>query len=115
MVCCSTNTSSQSGSQLEYRLAPGGSLHQLQIIDDNQVDALLSLQAARLAAQLGGSYACRIIDPDTGLVQRILRNHDTLPLIILDPAGAQALLIDGRIHREQALCKLLFAHFQAED
>src|SRR5450759_435322 len=76
---------------------------------------MLSLQSPGLAAHLGCGDARRIVDPDIALAQILHRDNNALPLIVLNPTGTQALLIDSGIHREQALHQLFLAHLQAKD
>ena len=76
---------------------------------------MFGLQAAGLAAHLHRRNASRVIDPEIGLGERLHRLNDALPLVILDPASTQPLLIDTGIHREQTLYQLLFTHFKTEN
>ena len=89
--------------------------HQLQIVHDDQVQAVLGLQAARLGAQLQRRHGGRVVDEEHRARQLAGCRHQHVPLVVLDLAQAQPLLVDAGLGRQEALHQLLGAHFQAEE
>ena len=90
-------------------------LHELQIVDHNEVKPIARFQLAAAAAQLRNGNAGRIVNVDIRfgkVTHRLCQPHE---LIVRDIAGVHALHIHARIGAEHAPHKLLAGHFQAED
>ena len=71
-----------------FSLVPGD-LHELQIVDDDEIEAALALQAPRARADFGGRERRRFVDEDVGAAQLSHRRIDARPVVFLQPAGAQ--------------------------
>jgi hypothetical protein len=71
-------------------LLRAGHLHQLQVIDDDQVQAVLALDAPRTRAQFGRRQRRGLIDEDLRLGQLAGGAGDAHPVIIGDLAAANA-------------------------
>src|SRR5215208_3999843 len=93
--------------------AAGG--HQLQVIDDDQIETMLSLQAAGLGADIHDVGGGRVVDVDRGFTQPAEGTGDAVPFVVVDLPQAQAVRIDPSLHREDTLHELLGRHLQAED
>jgi len=93
--------------------APG--VHQLQVVDDDQVEAVLAVEAAALGAELHGADGGRIVQEDAQVAHVARRFHEARPLRIADLAQAQILGTDARLGGDHALDELLVAHLHAED
>ena len=89
--------------------------HQLQIVDDDHVEAVLGLQPAALGANLERRDDGAIVDKDLRLGQHAGRLDQLGPFVVPDLADAQVLRIDDRHAGDQALHQLLGRHFQAKE
>ena len=91
-----------------------GRLHQLEVVDDDEVQAGLRLEPARLGAQLHRADVRRVVDVHRRFGQRVHGRRDPGEVHLLEEAGAQALRVDVGDAREQAQDELLLAHLEAE-
>ena len=67
-------------------------LHELQIVDDDEVESALALQPASARADLGRRERGRLIDMDARAAELRHGRIDARPVIFLKPAGAQSRL-----------------------
>ena len=88
--------------------------HELEIVDDDQVQALFGLQPASAIAHLGRRDPGGVVDEDLGLRQHPSRLDQPAPLRLIDVAGPQPPAIQSALHAEEPLHQLLLRHLQAE-
>jgi hypothetical protein len=87
----------------------------LQVIDHDEVEAVLGLEPPRLGADVHDAGAGLVVDVDLGLRQAAEGAADPVPLAVVDLAEAEAVRVDPGLHREQPLDELVGAHLHAED
>ena len=92
-----------------------GSRHELQIIDDEQVQAVLEAEAARLRAHLHDRDAGRVVDEHLGLRQRARRPAQPVPVLLVEVAGVDLVGVDLPLGAQQSFDELLLGHLEAED
>ena len=91
-------------------------LHQLQVVDDDQVQAGLRLQPARLGAQLHGADVGRVVDVDGRLGQRVHRRRARRVKSISSRKPVRSRCESMLATRaQQAQHELLLAHLERED
>ncbi len=94
---------------------PAAALHELDVVDDQQVQPLAALQAARLGAHLADRHALGVVDEQAGGRQPVGGPADARPVLGGEAAGPDAPGVhDGR-RGQQALDELVAAHLEAED
>ena len=91
-----------------------GRLHQLEVVDDHEVQAGLRLEAARLRPQLHRRDVRRVVDVERRLGQVVHRRRDPGEVQLLEEARAEALRVDVGDAGQQAQHELLLAHLEAE-
>src|SRR5450756_1099436 len=89
--------------------------HELEIVDDDQRQGVLGLQAARLGAQLEHVEAGGVVDEDVGLLELSGRLDELRVVVSGQAAGAHLVRADARRRAHHALAQFLGAHLEAED
>ena len=89
--------------------------HQLEIVYDDEINAVLSVKTAGLGAHLQGREGGRIVNVERHVRKDARGLDEERPFVILDLTQAQALRINARLGRDQALDHLLAGHLQAKD
>src|SRR5690606_13325392 len=90
-------------------------LHELQVVDDDEVEAPFGGEAARLGAKLRRRKHWRVVEPDVRLGKNT-RSADNAALLELGLlAEAQAGRINARLGREQAHGELLGRHLERKE
>ena len=87
-------------------------LHELQVVDDDEVEAVLRLEAARLRAQVHDRDARRVVDVNRRAVELVGDGDELRPVRVVELARAQELRVDAAFGAEHALHKLLLAHLE---
>ena len=90
-------------------------LHQLDVVDDQQVEPVLRLQAARLRAHLEHAERGRVVDEHASLGERAERVRQAAVILLVQVAAAESVRVDARLRRQHAHEELLFRHLQAEE
>ena len=90
-------------------------LHQLEVVDDHEVQPGLRLEAAGLRPELHRADVRRVVDVHRRLGQGVHRRRDPREVHLLEEARPEALAVDVRDAREQPQDELLLAHLEAED
>src|SRR4029077_3797441 len=83
--------------------------------DDEIERAALGLQPPTLREDVGDRQVARLIYVDLGLLEPARRVADRLELREREPAAADPVAVDLRVHRDESLDHLELAHFQRED
>ena len=96
-------------------LEPPAPLHQLQVVDDEHVEAVLELQPPRLRAHLEDAERGRVVDEDLRVVQAPERVDQPRVVLLAEESAAEPVRVDARLRRDHAEEQLLLRHFQAED
>src|SRR3989442_647511 len=87
-------------------LAPETPLHELEIVDDHQFEAVLVLEPARLRAHLEDREVGRVVDVHGRLVQPTRRVVEPAPLPGLEVSRADVLRVHARRGAEEAMDQL---------
>ena len=95
-------------------LEPAAPLHQLDVVDDDQVQAVLGRQAPALGAHLEHADRRRVVDEDLRLAQRADRLRQPAPVALAEEPAAQPVRVDARLAGEHAQEQLLLRHLEAE-
>ena len=96
------------------RVRAGG--HQLEVVDHDQPELRLArLEPARLAADLEHRRQPRVVDVDRRLRERVAGLDEARPVVVRQPAGAQALQLDAALGAHQPLGDLELRHLERED
>ncbi len=90
-------------------------LHQLEVVDDDEVQADLRLEPPSLGPELHRADVRRVVDVDGRLRQRRHRLRDADEVHLVQEAGPQPLAVDPADRGEEPQDQLLLAHLQAED
>ncbi len=90
-------------------------LHQLNVVDDQQVQAMLCLQPPRLRAHFEHADRRCVIDENLHLLQLADRVNELAVIVGRQEPRSQPVRIDARFRREQSHEQLLFRHFQREE
>ena len=91
-------------------------LHQLQVVDDDQVQAtLLGLEPPRLGAQLHDRQHRRVVDPHRRGMHVVHDLGDLRPVRLVNEPGLQRPRVDAALRGEEAQRQLLLAHLERED
>ena len=96
-------------------LEPAASRHQLEVVDDDQVEAVLRLQPPRLGPHLEHADRRRVVDEHPRLGERAERMRQAAVVLLVQIAGAEAVGVDARLGREHAHEQLLLRHLEAEE
>ena len=88
--------------------------HELQVVEDDQLEVVLLLQPAALGADFHQRHVGAVVDEQRGVVHPAHGGGDLGPLLVLDGALAQVLQADGGLRGQQAHRDLVPAHFQGE-
>ena len=102
----------------EFLLAvvePAAPLHQLKVIDDEHVEAVLHLQASCLGAHFEDADRRGVVDEDLGVVHARERGHQPVVVVFAQEPAAEAVGVHARLGRQQAHEQLFLGHLEAED
>src|SRR6478735_4281943 len=95
--------------------------HQLEVVDDDQPEALvaaaalLGVQAPGLGAQLEQAEVRGVVDPEGGGLELVAGLHDLRPVLAGDLALAQTVARDPRLRADEAVGELHLRHLQGEE
>src|SRR6185437_11342484 len=92
-----------------------GAGEQLQIIDDQQIEPTLALQAARARHELGDRDAAGLVDVERDALHLHHRLRDAMKVIFRDVAAADLIRGDARLFGDDAGGELFGRHFQREE
>src|SRR5215475_3920034 len=90
------------------------SSHELEIVDDDHVEAVLRFHAPRLRAGLQHGERGRVIDEDGRLGEPARGVGQAGPVPRVEVSRAHLVGVDAALRAEQALYKLLLGHLEAE-
>ena len=90
-------------------------LHELQVIDDDQVEPVLAGNAPRPRAQLGRRQAGRLVNKDPGFGELAGCRRDPHPIFVGNLPAADAIERHAADRAQHAREQLLGGHFHAED
>ena len=96
-------------------VALGGSGHQLQIIHDDQIQAVFQAEAAGFGAQFGDCDAGGIVDEDLRLRQIAGSAAQPVPVFFVQISGVDPVGVDPGFAAQKTFYQLLLAHFEAEN
>ena len=92
-----------------------GRLHELEVVDDHEVEAGLGLEPASLRPELHRGDVRRVVDVHRRLGQGVHRRRDPGEVELLEEARSEPLRVDVGDARQEAQDELLLAHLEAED
>ena len=93
-----------------------GGRHELQIVDHNQAQAfVLAMQAACSGTQFERGQCRAFVDEYRRVVQATQRIREARPIVIVQPAGAQLVLIEAAGGAELAHGELRATHLHTEN
>ena len=77
---------------------------------------MFGIEPAGLGANVGDTGSWRVVNKNIGIGEGVGRGQQNIPFAsIVNVAHAQAMAINGRLHRKQPLYQLLAAHLQTKD
>ena len=88
--------------------------HQLQVVDDNDLDVVVYLQAARLRTELEDRERRRIVDEQRRRTQRFGRRLQVAPLLGRQAARFHVVAVEPRLGDDQTHHQLHRGHFERE-
>ena len=89
--------------------------HQLQVVDDDELEAHLLFEAAALRPNLDERHVRAVVDVERGVVDAAPRRGDRGPVAGVDGSLAHVLQGDGGLGGEQAHRDLAAAHLEREE
>ncbi len=89
--------------------------HELQVVDDDELEVVLLLEPPALGADLGERHVRRVVDEHRRLGNAAHHLGDLLPVVLAHGAVAQLLQVDARLRGEQTHRDLVAAHLERED
>ncbi len=90
--------------------------HQLQVVDDDHPElGLARLEPASLRAQLHHRDRARVVDVDRRLHQLVAGGREPRPVVLCEPARAEALRLDLGLAAHQPLRHLGLGHLEREE
>nr|GEU28419.1 hypothetical protein [Tanacetum cinerariifolium] len=93
-----------------------GALHQLQVVDNDQAElAALARQAARAGAHLDRVQGRGFVDEQLGVVHLLDRVGQARPVLVVEAAGTQAVLVELANRAQHTHGQLGAAHLHRED
>lgn len=95
--------------------AAAASLHELQVVDDDDAEVVLGLEAARHGAHFHDVERTAVVDEDRRFANDADGLADLLEVVALEFAGAQAPQIHAGLCGDHAVDQLIGTHFQGED
>ena len=97
------------------RPAAGGCLHQLKVVDHDQVKFLLTLESTRPCSQCRDRQCRRIVDIERQAVERLTGGGEPLELLGVDVAAAYSVGGDFGLLSQNTIGELFRRHFQGEE
>src|SRR5712692_10431269 len=89
--------------------------HELEVVDDDQVEAMLGFHASRLGPRLEHGQRRRVVDEDRRLGEPTGGIGEARPVSRLEVAGAHFVRGHTPLGAEETLDELLLRHFKAQD
>jgi len=89
--------------------------HELQIVHDDEIQPMLTLDATRPRAQFSRRERRRVIDEDLGVLQLLGGAGDARPVVLGQLAAANIAQVHAAHRRQHARQNLLGRHFQREN
>ena len=96
-------------------LEPAARLHQLHVIDDDQIQPVFGGEAAALRPHLEDADRGRVVDEDPGFTERADGLRQPSPVALAEKSAAQAMGVDARLAGQQPQEQLFLRHLEAED
>ncbi len=90
-------------------------LHQLQVVEDHQIERALGLEPPRLGGDLEQGRVGRVVDVERRLADLLGGLDHPVPLLLRQVAGAQGGAGDVGLGRQDPQRQLLLAHLERED
>ncbi len=90
-------------------------MHKLKVIHNDDVQAMLGVEAAAFGAHLHGRYRRGIVNKDVLLGENAGSLGEFVPLVFLELAGAKPVRTDAGLRGNKPLHQLLVRHFQTEN
>jgi len=90
-------------------------LHELEIVDNQQIEATLSLKPPRFPTHLLHRHGAGVVDIDRRLLQLPGRFREAPPVFLLQPTGPERMRIDAGLGTQHAEHELRLRHFEAEN
>ena len=92
-----------------------GGFHELEVVDGDEFDVVLELEAAGLGAEVHEGEAGGIVDEDLALREFADGVGEAVAVLFGEHAAAEFVGIDAGAGAEHTLGELLFGHFEGED
>ncbi len=89
--------------------------HQLEVVDDDEIEPIFHMQAAAFGAQLQRGYSGCIVQENLGVGEHFNGMGKFGPFIVAEFACAQTLGVDACFLRDHTLGDLLVGHLKRED
>ena len=86
--------------------------HELEVVDDDEVESLFELLLTALGAELSDRNTRCIIDGDICICDTVDGIDQLAPVLIREGTLTELICIDERLHREHTVDELLPAHFE---
>ena len=96
-------------------LDAAGAGHELQVVDDDEAEAVLGLEAPALRPHLQGRDHGRVVDVDARVGEVGVGLGQARPVLLLELARAQAMGVDACVGAEHAEHQLLLRHLEGEE
>ena len=96
-------------------LDAAGAGHELQVVDDDQAEAVLGLEPPALRPHLERGDGGRVVDEDLGLREVGVGLGEARPVLLVELAGAQPMRVDAGVGAEHAQHELLLRHLEREE
>src|SRR5690606_23173025 len=90
-------------------------LHELEVVDENEVEAAFTGEAPRFGAQFGDGQRGRVVEPDVRLGELARGADDVALLAFRLLAEAEACAVDAGLRRKQADGELFGGHLEGEE
>ncbi len=103
------------GDLLLAALHPALGAHQLQVVDDDQVEPVLGLEPPRLGPDLHRRHRRGVVDVEPRPVVGLEGGDQPVPLFLVEPAGPELVEVDPPLAAQQAVEELLGCHLERED
>src|SRR5438132_2074841 len=89
--------------------------HELEIVDDDEVEAVLGLHASRLGPRLEHGQGGRVVDVDGRLREPARGVGEARPVARVEVTRAHLVRIHAPLRAEETLDELLLGHLEAQD
>ena len=89
-------------------------MHELEVVDHDDPDVVLALQAAAAGAQLGRGQVAAVVEEDLRFVEHRHRGGETGPVRVVEVPGPDLVRVDAAERRHEPHGELLRRHLHAE-